>query len=79
MKKGDHLWDLVVERGGAQDMHVYDADGKGVRRMAVPGGHLYQVETRGFVFDGEDAATVSVWSQPVFVPTPPAAPVGGGS
>lgn len=51
--------------------YVNDESGDRVRRIAGPGGWLYQVEIsmESNRFDGPTVSYVG-WSQPVFVPTP---------
>lgn len=51
---------------------IHDEESERVRRMPVPGGWLYQVETWLWHHpgrDGEPVTYTSGWSPPVFVPT----------
>jgi hypothetical protein len=53
-------WQMVIPASG-------DSDSPGMRRVAVPGGYLYQVQRFVEVDDLDEISRVE-WSTPVFVP-----------
>jgi hypothetical protein len=55
-----HTWQMIIEESSS------DKSPPGVRRMAVPGGWLYQVESYELV--AGTRTIVRVWHPPIYVP-----------